>query len=94
MIYNLFKITIVFFISFFVISSSSSGELDCNKFKKMSAKYLECNAKKLKDKTIEKVEIGKDKMEKSGIKDKLKKFKGSKTLSDLIKNQICLTKKK
>jgi len=86
MIYNLFKITIVFLISFFVISSSSSSELDCNKFEKMSAKYLECNAKKLKDKTIEKVEIGKDKMEKSRIKDKLKKFKGSKTLSDLIKN--------
>ena len=86
MINNLFKVTIVFLISFFATSSSNSDELDCNKFEKMSAKYLECNAKKLKDKTIEKVEIGKDKMEKSGIKDKLKKFKGSKTLSDLIKN--------
>ena len=86
MINNLFKVTIVFLISFFVISSSNSDELDCNKFEKMSAKYLECNAKKLKDKTIEKVEIGKDKMEKSGIKDKLKKFKSSKTLSDIIKN--------
>ena len=86
MINNLFKVTIVFLISFFATSSSNSDELDCNKFEKMSAKYLECNAKKLKDKTVEKVEIGKDKMEKSGIKDKLKKFKGSKTLSDLIKN--------
>ena len=34
----------------------------------------------------EKVKIGKEKFEKSGIKDKLKKFKESKTLSDLIKD--------
>ena len=40
---------------------------------------------KLKTKTIEKVEIGKDKMESSGIKDKIKKFKNIKRLSDLIK---------
>ena len=80
------KIAIIFLISLFVISSSNSSELDCNKFKKMSAKYLECSAIKLKDKTIKKVEMSKDKVEKSEIKKKLKKFKSSKTLSDLIKN--------
>ena len=76
------------FKSFFILLISTSlfaNETDCNQFDKLSAKYIECNAKKLKTKTIEKVEIGKDKMESSGINEKLKKFKNSKTLSDLIK---------
>ena len=42
-------------------------------------------ANELKLKTGEKVDIGKEKIESSGVKDKLKKFKDSKTLSDLIK---------
>ena len=78
-----FVFIILFLIS--IISPLSSEETDCNEFDKLSAKYVECNAKKLKTKTIEKVEIGKDKMESSGINDKIKKFKNSKTLSDLIK---------
>ena len=65
---------------------SFSDEIDCTQFKKLSAKYIECNAAKLKEKTNEKVKSGKEKLEKSGIKDKLKKFKESKTLSDLIKD--------
>ena len=65
---------------------SLSNEIDCTQFKKLSAKYIECNATKLKEKTNEKVESGKEKFEKSGIKDKFQKFKESKTLSDLIKN--------
>ena len=65
---------------------SFSNEIDCTQFKKLSAKYIECNATKLKEKTNEKVESGKEKFEKSGIKDKFQKFKESKTLSDLIKN--------
>ena len=65
---------------------SFSDEIDCTQFKKFSAKYIECNATKLKEKTNEKVESGKEKFEKSGIKDKFQKFKESKTLSDLIKN--------
>ena len=76
------------FKSFFILLISTSlfaNETNCNQFDKLSAKYIECNAKKLKTKTIEKVEIGKDKMESSGINDKIKKFKNSKTLSDLIK---------
>ena len=65
---------------------SFSDEIDCTQFKKLSAKYIECNANKLKEKTNEKVKIGKKKFEKSGISDKLKKIKKSKTLSDLIKD--------
>ena len=65
---------------------SFSDEIDCTQFKKLSAKYIECNAAKLKEKTNEKVKSGKEKFEKSGIKDKFKKFKESKTLSDLIKD--------
>ena len=65
---------------------SFSDEIDCTQFKKLSAKYIECNAAKLKEKTNKKVKSGKEKFEKSGITDKFKEFKESKTLSDLIKN--------
>ena len=65
---------------------SFSDEIDCTQFKKLSAKYIECNAAKLKEKTNEKVKSGKEKFVKSGIKDKFQKFKESKTLSDLIKD--------
>ena len=78
--FNLIILTLIIF-----LKPAYSEEMDCNKFDKLSAKYIECNAKKLKTKTIEKVEIGKDKIESSGINDKIKKFKNSKTLSDLIK---------
>ena len=76
-----FSIILIFF-----IIPAKSDEIDCNQFKKLSAKYIECNANKLKEKTKKKVELEKDKFEKSGANDKLKKFKNSKTLSDLIKN--------
>ena len=65
---------------------SFSDEIDCTQFKKLSAKYIECNSAKLKEKTNEKLKSGKEKFEKSGITDKFKKFKESKTLSDLIKD--------
>ena len=65
---------------------SFSDEIDCTQFKKLSAKYIECSAAKLKEKTNKKVMSGKEKFEKSGITDKFKKLKESKTLSDLIKN--------
>tara|TARA_B100001057_G_scaffold191287_1_gene192206 strand:- start:299 stop:550 length:252 start_codon:yes stop_codon:yes gene_type:complete len=79
-IISLFIILLLFFLP------ANSNEIDCTEFKKLSAKYIECNAKKLKEKTNKKVDLGKEKFEKSGIKDKFKKFKNSKTLSDLIKN--------
>ena len=77
----------------FIVSVNSS-EVDCNQFKKFSAKYVECNANKLKKKATEKIDVGKDKFEKSNFKDKLKKFKSSKTLSDVIKKQLCHMKVK
>ena len=80
------KICLIFLITIVINFPSFADEIDCNQFKKLSAKYIECNANKLKNKTNEKVKISKEKFEKSGIKDKLKKFKESKTLTDLIKD--------
>ena len=80
-----FKLLIKILICFLFFPIVHATENECEQFEKLSAKYIECNAKKLKTKTIEKVEIGKDKIESSGINDKIKKFKNSKTLSDLIK---------
>ena len=70
-----------------ITSSVSSNEVNCDQFDKLSAKFLECKANQLKEKTSQKVENTKEKFENSSIKDKLKKFKSSKTLTDLIKNQ-------
>ena len=80
------KIILFLLISLIINFSSFADVNDCTQFKKLSAKYIECNAKKLKDKTNEKVKISKEKFEKSGIKDKFKKFKEKKTLADLIKD--------
>ena len=80
------KIIVIFFISIILSTSGKASENDCTQFKKFSAKYIECNASKLKEKTNKKVKISKEKFEKSAFKDKLKKFKESKTLSDFIKD--------
>ena len=81
-----YKIILPLITSLIIFTPSLSDEIDCTQFKKLSAKYIECNAAKLKEKTNEKVKSSKEKFEKSGIKDKFQKFKESKTLSDLIKN--------
>tara|TARA_B100001063_G_C16382224_1_gene365963 strand:- start:221 stop:451 length:231 start_codon:yes stop_codon:yes gene_type:complete len=73
------KIIFILLISLLTSTSILADEIDCSQFKKFSAKYIECNANKLKDNTNKK-------FEKSGIKDKFKKLKESKTLSDLIKD--------
>ena len=79
------KLTLILTIILLIYSPAFTNENNCTQFKKLSSKYIECNAKKLKSKTSEKVATSKEKFEKSGINDKLKKFKKSKTLSDLIK---------
>jgi len=79
-------IILVFIISTLINFPSFAYNSDCTQFKKLSAKYIECNANKIKQKTNEKVKISKEKFKKSGIKDKLKKIKESKTLSDLMKD--------
>ena len=71
------KIPLFLLILILINFSASADEIDCTKFTKFSAKYIECSAKKLKLKTNEKVKTGKE---------KFKKFKESKTLSDLIKD--------
>ena len=74
-------------ISLFSITSlANSNEVSCDQFDKLSAKFLECKANELKEKTSQKVNNSKKKFENSSIKDKLQKFKSSKTLTDLIKN--------
>jgi|TARA_A100001388_G_scaffold254462_2_gene218210 hypothetical protein len=62
-----------------------SNEVDCNQFDKLSAKYIECTAKKMKEKASDEINKGKKKLNKSGLGEKINKFKKSKTLSDLIK---------
>ena len=80
------RLTLSLIILLIITSSVSSNEVNCNQFDKLSAKFLECKANELKEKTNQKVESSKEKFENSTVKDKLKKFKSSKTLTDLIKN--------
>jgi len=79
-----FIFILLFLIS--IISPLSSEESDCNEFDKLSAKYVECTAKKLKEKASEEIDKGKKKINESELGKKIDKFKKSKTLSDLIKN--------
>ena len=62
-------------------------ELNCNQFEKLSAKYIECNAKKLKNDTNNKVVEGKKKFNNSLLKEKLIKFKNSENLMDFLKEK-------
>ena len=75
-------ISIIYFILF--ITPSYSDDLDCDQFEKLSAKYVECNAKKLKENTSSQVNIGKKKFNNSLLKEKLIKFKNSKNLMDFL----------
>ena len=73
------KIVLFLLISLIINFPSFANDNDCTQFKKLSAKYIEC-------KTNNKLKLGKKKFEDSDMKNKIDKFKGSKTLSDLIKN--------
>ena len=87
---EIIKITIsVIFISLFNFTHSySSG--DCSKYEKLSKEYAKCTSDKLKketsqkaeeikSKTVKKIEEGKKKLKNFNLKDKLKKFKNSKS---------------
>ena len=82
----IYKILVISTFIFLLSKSASSSEANCSQFKNLSAKYIKCNAKKLKKSSIKKVNIGKKKFQDSGLGDKLKKFKNSKTLSEVIKD--------
>ena len=82
----IYKILFISVFIFLLSKSAFSSENDCSQYKKLSAKYIECNAKKLKKSSTKKVNIGKKKFQESSFGDKLKKFKNSKTLSEVIKD--------
>ncbi len=87
---KIIKITIsVIFISLFYFTHSYSSE-DCSKYDKLSKEYAKCTSDKLKkktskkteeikSKTAKKIEEGKKKIKNFNLKDKLKKFKNSKS---------------
>ena len=79
------KILFIIFISININTSLLSQEIDCDKFDKLSAKYIECAAKKIKEKASDEIVKNKKKINESGLGEKINKFKKSKTLSDLIK---------
>ena len=78
----------VLFISLFSLTFSSAE--DCSKYDKLSKAYAKCTsdklkeettqkAKEIKSKTAKKIEEGKKKLKNFNLKDKLNKFKNSKT---------------
>ena len=83
---------LVFLITFFIsLSNSAAEEIDCSQFDKLSAKYVECSALKLKEKskdlkntTVDKIDESKKKFDGSKLKENLIKFKKSKSLSEFI----------
>ena len=50
-----FKLLIKILICLLFFPIVHATENECEQFEKLSAKYIECNAKKLKTKTIEKI---------------------------------------
>ena len=72
----------VLFISLFNLTFSSAE--DCSKYEKLSKEYTKCTSGKLKKETSKKIEEGKKKLKNFNLKDKLKKFKNSKTLKEFI----------
>ena len=78
----------VLFISLFYFTYSYAE--DCSKYDKLSKEYAKCTSDKLKkktskkteeikSKTAKKIEEGKKKIKNFNLKDKLKKFKNSKS---------------
>ncbi|MDA7486573.1 hypothetical protein N9A40_00985 [Candidatus Pelagibacter ubique] len=94
------KIVFITLITSVLMSKTMAEKIDCNKFEKVSAKYIECSAKNLKEKSSElklkatvgveelkdkittNAKSGKKKFDKSSLKEKLVKFKNSKTLTE------------
>ena len=79
-----------------LFSSTFSSAEDCSKYDKLSKEYAKCTSDKLKketsqkaeeikSKTAKKIEEGKKKLKSLNLKDKLKKFKNSKTHKEFTK---------
>ena len=86
-------IILVLFISLFNFTFSYAE--DCSKHDKLSKEYAKCTSEKLKNetskkanniksKTAEKIEQGKRKLKNFNLKDKLKKFKNSKSIKEFV----------
>ena len=88
--------------SVLITANALTDKIDCTQFDKISAKYIECSAKNLKEKSSElklKATVGaeelkkkivtnskdsKKKFDKSILKEKLVKFKNSKSLTEFL----------
>ena len=79
------KIIFIILITVTITSPSLSQEINCDEFKKFSAKYIECTAKKIKENASDKISKGKKKVDNTSFGKKFDEFKKTKTLSDLIK---------
>ena len=85
------KIVIFLTISYFSFFSYSfsANLVNCNQFDKISAKFVECKAKNLKNNLNKKHKKIKsatgEKIKKTMLKEKFTKFKNSKTLVDFFK---------
>ena len=84
---------LILFTSLIWINPSTVLAQDCSKLDKLSKEYAECNtdllkknAKIIKNKASNKIEEGKKKFNKLNIKDKLLKFKNSKSLKEFVEN--------
>ena len=96
------KIFITLITSVLILSNAMAEKIDCTQFEKVSAKYIECSAKNLKEKSSElklKAKVGAEelkkkittnaksgqkKFDKLNLKEKLVKFKNSKSLTEFM----------
>ncbi|MDC1140320.1 hypothetical protein OAT04_05595 [Candidatus Pelagibacter sp.] len=97
------KIVFTILITWILFTTNAlTNKIDCTQFDKVSAKYIECSAKNLKEKSSElklKATVGaeelkkkivkntkdsKKKFDKSSLKEKLVKFKNSKSLTEFM----------
>ena len=78
------KLLLKFFFILLISTSLFANETDCKQFDKLSAKYIECTAKKLKTSTGEKLSAGKKKFDKSSFKNTWTKFKNSKNHKEFM----------
>tara|TARA_B100000989_G_scaffold271202_1_gene227823 strand:- start:595 stop:867 length:273 start_codon:yes stop_codon:yes gene_type:complete len=84
---------LILFLTLIFINPSNVFAQDCSKLDKLSKEYAECNAnlikknaKNLKDKATIKIKKGKKKFNKLNLKEKLLKFKNSKSHKDFFEN--------
>ena len=79
------KIKLFAYLIILTIASVNSSIADgCNKFDKLSKEYAKCTAELIKEKTSEKYNEGKKKLNKLNLKEKLIKFKNSKSHKEFM----------